>query len=78
MRHLLAELEQILGRDGRPPSRIEREAGIGKDTFTRWAKLRVTGGNGPSLALFEAVLEVLGYELRIVKRGKGNVDQTTS
>jgi hypothetical protein len=71
MRHLLAELEQILIKDGRPPSRIEREAGIGKDTFLRWAKLRVTGGNGPSLALFEAVLEVLGYRLKIERIGEG-------
>jgi hypothetical protein len=71
MRNLLEELDDLLAKDGRTASSLEREMGIGKDTFTRWTRMRFTGGNGPSLGLFEAVLNVLGYQLKIERIGEG-------
>jgi DNA-binding phage protein len=73
MRHLVKELEQIVNRDGRFRYQIEEAAGVNRDTLYRWfhgqPQPNCKGLWGPSLALFDTVLNALGYELVIRRRG---------
>lgn len=71
---LVRHLQELVRADGRSLSAIERKAGVGKDTFLRWfhghPRSGGTGTLGPSLLMFECVLNTLGYELTIRKRGR--------
>jgi hypothetical protein len=72
MHPLLRQLEDLCKADGRSHRSITEKAGVSQDTIARWLGRReiynVT--NGPSLILFEFVLNALGYELVIRRRGE--------
>lgn len=61
---LVRELHQILVRRRCHLRRVAAAAGIGGDTIRSW----LVGYRNPNLFLFSAVLGVLGYELKIVRR----------
>lgn len=47
---------------------VAYDAGLGKNALTQW----ITNGVSPSLISFEAALNVVGYELKIVKKDEEN------
>lgn len=60
---LTQQLLELLDSDRRPMYKIAELAGIDISSFSAWRK----GDNMPRIVIMEAVLEVLGYELAVVK-----------
>lgn len=61
MNPLVKELMELT--DGKRV-KVSQEAGLGENTLTQW----IRNGNQPGLINFEAALNVVGYELKIVKK----------
>lgn len=60
---LVREFVELLNRDQLPLVEVARRAGIDRCVMHRW-RIR----SNPSIAMFEAALNVMGYELRIAPR----------
>jgi hypothetical protein len=77
MRHLVKELEHLVKIDGRFRYQIEEAAGVAEDTLCRWfhgqPQPNCKGLWGPSLALFDTVLNALGYRLTIERVKEGGM-----
>jgi transcriptional regulator with XRE-family HTH domain len=73
MHPLLRQFREICERDGRSFHQVALMAGVERDTVARWLGQRKTyqNPNGPSLVLFEYVLNALGYRLTIERIGEG-------
>lgn len=71
MAPLIKELQDLVAESERSRAGIERKAGVAHDTLLRWfnghPKSGCTGTRGPSIHMFEAVLNTLGYRLAIVR-----------
>jgi DNA-binding phage protein len=73
MHPLIQQFEGIVKQSDMSGNQIAAKAGVARECVNRW----ISGGRakyktaaGPSLFLFDCVLQALGYELRIVKRGE--------
>jgi hypothetical protein len=66
---LIEQLQDLVDQSGEYIQTIESRAGVGKDTIRRWVdghpQSGCTGTRGPSILTFEAVLNALGYRLKI-------------
>lgn len=61
---LVRELMELLRTHPEPLSSLAEEAGVPVATVTGWRS-----GHNPRLDLFEHLLNALGYDLKIVRRG---------
>jgi len=61
---LILRLVELVDADERSVIEIMEYAGVGVRTYQGWRR----GGFAPILPLFHAVLNTLGYELKIVKK----------
>jgi transcriptional regulator with XRE-family HTH domain len=62
--YLLVELRRIRQLRGLSLSRVARAAGFSQNDVSRWEH----GQHIPSVLNFQAVINVLGYEVRLVRR----------
>ncbi len=56
----------VLDETERSSFTLSKELGFGKNTINYWKN-----GTSPSVDSLDKMLSLLGYELRIVKKGKG-------
>jgi len=65
MSPLVVKLKKILSEHPEPYWKVSQRSGVAEGTIKHWYNRY-----SPILANFEAVLETVGYELKIVKKRK--------
>jgi transcriptional regulator with XRE-family HTH domain len=71
---LLAELRRIRQSRGLSLNQVARAAGFSRNDIRRWEH----GQHVPSVLNFQAVINALGYELRLVRRDEAASDEIVS
>lgn len=61
-------IQLVVEESGKSCFKISNEIGLTKNTLKRWAK----GESQPSAISFDEFLDSMGYDLKLVKRGKAN------
>lgn len=61
------EFFRLLEQSGQSMNRVSMEAGVSNVSIHKWKK-----SHGATVINLEACLNVLGYELRVCKRGEGD------
>lgn len=61
-------IQVVVKESGKSCYRLTNEIGLTKNSLERWTK----GESQPSVISFDEFLDSMGYDLRLVKRGKAN------